>query len=103
MIRFICITFLFRPKESKQVSYHVDAFIYDDQDVEELVTKENFPRNLCVKCGSVEVKPVGELMNYFNLLFLAMPLFFETIKILISFIPFKKYKESTLVAEKIEA
>ncbi|VDD97191.1 unnamed protein product [Enterobius vermicularis] len=37
---------------------HVDSFLYDDDDVDDLVDANLLSRNFCTKCGSKEVKPL---------------------------------------------
>jgi hypothetical protein len=41
---------------------HVDAFLYDDDLVDELCDQEKLPRNYCVSCGSKNTKPLSKCL-----------------------------------------
>lgn len=37
---------------------HVDAFLYDDEQVDELCERGELDRNYCLQCGSHKTKPL---------------------------------------------
>ncbi|VDM47465.1 unnamed protein product [Toxocara canis] len=41
-----------------QTTVHVDSFLYEEDDVDDLVDEGLLSRNYCTKCGSKEVKPL---------------------------------------------
>ncbi|VDN59185.1 unnamed protein product [Dracunculus medinensis] len=40
------------------IAVHVDSFLYDDDAVDDLVDQGKLSRNYCVRCGSLDVKPL---------------------------------------------
>ncbi|KAK6112489.1 hypothetical protein QQG55_47900 [Brugia pahangi] len=43
---------------SRDITVHVDAFLYDDDDVDELVDQGALSREYCAKCGCREIMPL---------------------------------------------
>lgn len=43
---------------SRDTTVHVDAFLYDDDDVDELVNQGALSREYCAKCGCREIMPL---------------------------------------------
>ena len=39
---------------------HVDAFVYDDDDLDIACTQGKLSRSYCAKCGSKDIKDLGE-------------------------------------------
>lgn len=46
------------PEDQESTMVHVDAFLYDDEAIDELVDAGQFSRNYCKKCGSKNVAPL---------------------------------------------
>lgn len=44
---------------SEKNTFHVDNFLYDDEDVDALVNEGLIPRSLCLDCGSARSKPTN--------------------------------------------
>ncbi len=43
-----------------KTTIHVDAFLYDDDLVDNLCDEGKLPRNYCTECGSRNTKPLSE-------------------------------------------
>ncbi|KAG1713978.1 hypothetical protein GQR58_002040 [Nymphon striatum] len=53
-----------KPLEKEIVpTYHVDAFIYDDEAVDKLVEEGKVPREYCTKCGCFDIKLVDYISH----------------------------------------
>jgi hypothetical protein len=44
-----------------ECTLHVDAFLYDDDSIEELTEHGLLARNYCRDCGSRKTEPLGKL------------------------------------------
>jgi hypothetical protein len=57
--------------------FHLDAFLYDDEDEQRLVDEGKISRAVCKKCGSKDTEAISELyLDYFSL-FLEISKYFE--------------------------
>jgi hypothetical protein len=49
-----------------ECTLHVDAFLYDDDDVEELVEQGQISRNFCCDCGSRKTTPFSKYLKCYD-------------------------------------
>lgn len=48
---------------------HVDAFLYSDSDIDDLVGEGKLSRNYCKACGSHNVAPLSKYLFYSSLIY----------------------------------
>lgn len=49
---------------SKDNTVHMDSFLYDDDDIDDMCDQGVLSRNYCVDCLSKNVKPLSEFSTY---------------------------------------
>jgi hypothetical protein len=52
--------------ESKEKTYEIDAFLYDDDDIDELEAAGDVSRNYCEDCGSLNIQPTRFISHSFS-------------------------------------